>query len=364
MAKRKAEQIVEAPVAAPAAEGNVGLLKYNHVAERWEVLFRGAVICGRYGSEGDEGAKAYCRAVIMGGQSRKASKFNITSVVEVDAENQPKAAVTLPDGTTAAAAPLITIEAEFPINERFAILEDYVHMVARSKKPSAMVVGSGGLGKSFTVMKVIKQQGLTNIGEWLERAEIGAKFEAGRMTAFQVVKGFSTAKGLYRTLYEAKNQLIIFDDCDSVLRDPVAANLLKAALDSYDRRVVTWASEGFIDDGLPRSFEFTGGVIFISNLPMSKIPQALRSRSSCVDVSMTRTEVVERMRVIVSSQDFMPEFDLDIKLDAMEFVAEHAFHPLVTDLNLRSLVNVIQAREDKPDTWRRMALYEMASASA
>lgn len=358
----KVEAEDQVAAATPEVTGNVGLLKYNTASGRWEVTYRGVHICSRAGSQGDEGAKAYCRGVIIGGQSQKAKKFNLTNVIEVGDDNQPVVAATLPDGTAAPIIPIATIEAEFPINERFEILTDYVDMVATGKKASAMITGPGGLGKSFTVMQVVRDNGLINIGDWLEKAEIGAKYEAAKMTSYMVVKGYSTAKGLYRTLYENKNQLIIFDDCDSILRDPTAVNLLKAALDSYEKRVVTWNSEGFIDDGLPRSFEFTGGVIFISNMAMQKIPQAIRSRASCIDVSMTRTEVVDRMRVIVSSDSFMPEYDMDVKLDAMEYVAEYAFHPLVQELNLRSLVNVVQARAAK-ENWRRMALYDMASSS-
>ena len=37
-----------------------------------------------------------------------------------------------------------------------------------------------------------------------------------------MVKGYSTAKGLYRTLFENNGMVIIFDDCDSILKDDVA----------------------------------------------------------------------------------------------------------------------------------------------
>jgi hypothetical protein len=155
----------------------------------------------------------------------------------------------------------------------------------------------------------------------------------------------------------------VFDDCDNVLKDPNAVNILKSALDSYDERMVTWNAEGWgSDDDLPKTFEFTGGVIFISNLSKHKVPQAIRSRAMCADVSMTRAEVVERMRVIAESPEFLPEFDDEIKADALEFVAENANNPMITSLNLRSLVNVCKARAAKPDTWKRLGLYSIVNA--
>jgi hypothetical protein len=57
---------------------------------------------------------------------------------------------------------------------------------------------------------------------------------------FTQIKGFSTAKNMFRTLYENNGSTIIFDDCDSILKDAIAINILKAALDSYDKRVITW----------------------------------------------------------------------------------------------------------------------------
>jgi hypothetical protein len=253
-------------------------------------------------------------------------------------------------------APVATVESEFSINERFMIMQDYTDMVGKRELASALVTGEGGLGKTFTVMETLREAGLQDVS----KMEIGARFDGQR--GYIVVKGYSTAKGLFRTLYENRNQIIVFDDCDNVLKDPNAVNILKAALDSYDVRIVTWNAEGWgNDEDLPKSFEFTGGVIFISNMPKHKVPQAIRSRAMCADVSMTRAEVVERMRMIVSSPKFMPDFDDEMKFEALEFVAENAHNPMIAELNLRSLVNVIKARAAKPDHWRRLGLYSMAS---
>ena len=100
--------------------------------------------------------------------------------------------------------------------------------------------------------------------------EVGARIQGSR--SYRVIKGFSTAKGLYRSLFEGNGMTLVFDDCDSVLKDPVALNLLKGALDSYGERYISWNAD-IRDEDLPRSFKFTGSIVFISNKDMESLDQ-------------------------------------------------------------------------------------------
>lgn len=332
--------------------------QWNATAGRWEATYQGKILASNKDSVG---GPEYLKKVIEGGFSTKAKNVGVTKVEVVGTGPAPNTQLTPIAGVAqfdsdGDAIPEQTIENEFSINERFEIMTDYTEMVATRELASTLVTGEGGLGKSFTVMQTLRKTGLEDI----TKMEIGAKFDGQR--GYVVVKGFSTAKGLFRTLYENRKQIIVFDDCDSVLKDPNAVNLLKAALDSYDVRIVTWNAEGWSsNEDLPKTFEFEGGVIFISNLPKHKVPQAIRSRALCADVSMTREEVIERMRMIVGTAEFMPDFETELKLEALEFVAENANNPMVPHLNLRSLVNVIKCAKAKPATWRRLGLYSMAN---
>jgi len=49
------------------------------------------------------------------------------------------------------------------------------------------------------------------------------------------------------------------------LTDAVAVELLKGALDSYDVRTIAWLSASRKAGPIPPRFDFTGGVIFVSN---------------------------------------------------------------------------------------------------
>jgi DNA polymerase III delta prime subunit len=110
------------------------------------------------------------------------------------------------------------------------------------------------------------------------------------------------------------------------------------------------------DDDLPKSFIYTGRIIFISNLPESKIDQAIRSRSAVIDVSMTTDEVVDRMGVMIEEDEFLPEFEKNIKVDALEFIAK--MKNKMREINLRTLITVCKVRAaDEDGTLAEMAEY-------
>ena len=91
---------------------------------------------------------------------------------------------------------------------------------------------------------------------------------------------------------------LVFDDCDSVLKDPVALNLLKSALDSFGKRYISWNAETRGDDSLPTSFEFKGQIVFITNVSLDRLDQAVRSRSMCIDLTMSAADKLERMEAV------------------------------------------------------------------
>ena len=250
--------------------------------------------------------------------------------------------------------PIAPKSEKFNINSRFSFVEKLVNMVASGVQPSAVITGEGGLGKSFTVIKTLKSAGYRDITE-LAEFQIGAVLNTSR--AFTMVKGYSTAKGLYRTLFENRSSVIVFDDCDSVLKDPVALNLLKGALDSYGKRVISWNAD-MRDEDLPRSFAFEGRVIFISNLDQDKIDQAIRSRSMMIDLSMTLDQKIERMQHIAESAEFLPEYSNEVKTDAISLIRD--LKEEAREISLRTLISVAKIRASNED-WKDLATYMLTA---
>lgn len=245
---------------------------------------------------------------------------------------------TLSKTATKVAAEPVVETPKFDILERFDFMSKMTKMVIADVTPSLLITGEGGLGKTFTVMKELKN---ANLEEDID---------------YTVVKGFSTARGLFNTLFENQDKLIVFDDCDSILKDGTAINLLKAALDSYDRRVITWNSQAW-DDSRPNRFEFTGKIIFISNLTQGKIDQAIKSRALRVDLSMTADEKIRRMESIL--EDVLPEFTMDIKSDALNFLDENK--EMAGELNMRTLIQVSKIRATFENDWKGVAMYTLCA---
>jgi hypothetical protein len=146
---------------------------------------------------------------------------------------------------------------DFSINEKFVFLNDLTTMVVKDVTASAVITGEGGLGKTHSVLDCIKSNELEVDKDYV------------------IFKGYSTARALYNTLYDNNGKLIIFDDCDSVLEDKIAINILKSALDSYDKRTISWMSKMTKADEYPNQFDFTGRIIFISNKSKDKIDGAI-----------------------------------------------------------------------------------------
>ena len=171
------------------------------------------------------------------------------------------------------------------IAARFSILDEMAEAVSTSKVRAMIVSGPPGIGKSYGVERALEKQNMFQ--------DI-----AGSQRKFEVVKGAMSAIGLYKKLYEhsAKGHVVCFDDCDAILYDDLALNLLKAALDTGKKRTLHWNTESrtLMAEGMPNSFEFFGGVIFITNIKFDNVKskklqdhlQALQSRCHYLDLTI------------------------------------------------------------------------------
>lgn len=235
------------------------------------------------------------------------------------------------------------VQSKFSINQRFSFLERFTKMVLDGETASAIVTGEGGLGKSHVVMSQVAKKGMVEGEDYV------------------LFKGFATPKALYSTLYENKDKTIIFDDCDSVLKDPTSINILKGALDSYDKRTISWLTKGFIDDGLPSSFDFEGQVIFISNLSIDKIDQAIKSRSMAIDLSMSIDDKIDRMRYILPN--VMADYEMGLKETALDFMCLHANEAVEFNMRtLQKIIRVVHAYGLETEEWKDAAQYLLTNA--
>lgn len=282
------------------------------------------------------------------GDKKVTSSYDQTRTVKMMAKaGYPNAAIQGVDVT--AEVEEEDTSSEWPINQRFDFVAQLVGMIADNSATSVIVTGPGGLGKTHTVKAALEAHGLEDVSA-LDCTTAPAR-------SYKMIKGYSTAKGLYRELFNNKDSVLVFDDCDDVLKDATAMNLLKGALDSYDQRVITWNTDKG-DDDLPRSFVFQGRVIFISNMKRKQIADALLTRAYCVDLKMTTQQKVERMEHMVADDAFMPHYSQRIKQDAMDLIK--SLQGDVKELSLRTLQAVAKLRA-AGGNWENIAKYVLTN---
>jgi hypothetical protein len=219
------------------------------------------------------------------------------------------------------------------IQSLFESMHDVVVMVAKGHTASAIISGPGGLGKTHTVTETLDEIGLRK------------DFD------YQLVKGYTSARGLYEKLYYNNDKLTVFDDCDSALKDRISASLLKAALDSYSIREISWTvKSSAVNASIPLRFEFTGRIIFLTNKLVHELDEPLLTRSLVVDLQMTREQILEHMEHILPT---VKGFSLPDKIRAMEFIRQSAPH--IRNLSLRTLVMVLRVMKAHPSRWQKLA---------
>lgn len=237
-----------------------------------------------------------------------------------------------------------TDDLEFDV---FKSIELYTQQVARKKSNSLIISGMSGIGKTQVVKETLKDLGLVQNED------------------YYFATGTITTAGLYELLFKYRNSLLVFDDCDAVFKDSDSVNILKGALDTYDVREISKLTKGntfdpskmgqddidnrYMETGkLPNKFEFSGQVIFISNLNEDKFDSAILSRSLHVDVHLNREQVVSRMRDIMKRIN--PDLDLSLKEEALEYLIYITENfPVKFDLNIRTLIHSINLRSGNDD---------------
>lgn len=238
------------------------------------------------------------------------------------------------------------------LKDRFSILQMMVQTAILGEARAVIVSGPAGLGKSYTVEQELSS---LNLNE----------------SNYTIIKGFVRATGLYKMLYNFREagQVIVFDDADSIFFDDNALNLLKAVCDTNEVRRVSWLTEGTMideDSGerIPRSFEFNGTIIFITNYDFDSMIdkghklaphlQALMSRAHYIDLAMkSKRDYVVRIKQVLEDGLLKKSGLTDSQAqDVVNFIEKNT--DSLRELSLRMALKIGAIRK-LGDTWQRVA---------
>ena len=239
------------------------------------------------------------------------------------------------------------------LSERFEILDEMTKAVRNGDIRAMIVSGPPGVGKSYGVEFQLQKAGLLDV-------------LAERKPKFEVVKGAMSSIGLYKKLYEfaADGNVVVFDDCDDILMDEQSLNTLKGALDSSERRFISWNTDSRIlrSEGIPDRFEFKGAAIFITNIKFEHVRSkklrghldALESRCHYVDLQMdTQREKILRIRQIAPTMLERYDFAACVQDELIDFV--DANKDRLRELSLRMVLKLADLRKSFPLNWTAMA---------
>lgn len=76
-----------------------------------------------------------------------------------------------------------------------------------------------------------------------------------------------------------------------------------------------------LQKGYPASYEFKGLTIFIFSRPLSKIPQAIQSRSLILNLDIANVELCEDVRLIAA---MLPTLTPTRRIEQMDLIHLHA----------------------------------------
>ena len=241
------------------------------------------------------------------------------------------------------------------IEQRFEILQQMTRATISGDVRAMIVVGPPGVGKSYGVEFELEKSGLFD------------KI-SGKKIKYEIVKGAMTPIGLYCTLYRHSdaNNVLVFDDCDSVFQDELALNILKAALDSGKKRKIHWNSDSSMlrREGVPDMFDFKGGCIFITNLKFDNLKskkmqdhlEALQSRCHFLDLTLNtmrdkflRIKQIFRQGQLFKDYDFSPEQGEEI-LAFMD-----ANKDRLREMSLRMALKLADLTKVSQENWKALA---------
>ena len=240
------------------------------------------------------------------------------------------------------------------LSERFSILTEMTKAVKGGEVRAMIVSGPPGVGKSYGVEDVLSRDDLFNT--------LGNK-----KPKYEVVKGAMSALGLYAKLYEYADagNVIVFDDCDSILMEDLSLNILKGALDSSKKRYIAWNTDSRLlrSEGIPDRFEFRVAAIFITNIKFEHVKSkrlrdhldALESRCHYIDLQMdTDREKILRIKQIVG-EGMLDDYDFEpvVKDEIVEFIAVNSSK--LRELSLRMVLKIADLRKSFPLNWQSMA---------
>jgi hypothetical protein len=215
----------------------------------------------------------------------------------------------------------------------YAQLDLYLAKFAAGELGLVLLLGRHGTGKSESVKRALSFS--SSLESNADPTVPDVLYVEGHMQPF----------GLYRDLWDHRNQPVVLDDLDKLHADGGCVRLLKPLCNTERVRRVTWLSNLTLNDSaLPTSFVTTSSVILIANEWRTANPsvRALEDRAISLHFDPSKAEVHRRVR----------EWFQDAEV--YEFIEKVL--PWITELSMRHYCKGSQLRRAGLPDWRNSLL--------
>lgn len=219
--------------------------------------------------------------------------------------------------------------------------------------------GAAGLGKSFMVHKTFEDADPECFNQAFDADGTGG-------APWGFVSGKVLATDLYRKLwaYRGKNQVVVYDDADGILRTEDGCNLLKAATDTKKKRRIAWGTEYCFGGDVPKSFAYEGSFILITNEPLEKIAEGNTKLAPHMKAILDRAVVVTvnieepyhrliRLRSVARAGHLFDEIgglEPDAQEEVLDFIEANLCR-LKNSLSFRTAIKIGRHRKFTPE-WK------------
>lgn len=242
-------------------------------------------------------------------------------------------------------------EIDANIAKRFRVLNVLMEGVVSHDINALMIAGAPGCGKTYTIEN-----------------RAGKALAEGELNNVRHIKGKMSAVVLYSELYNCrdKGDVVILDDVD--ISDVDVLNILKAVLDTGEKRTVHWGTRSLWleEQGIPTEFDFNGCVIMLTNVNIDKeissngkfAPhyKALVSRCSFLDTKIhTNKEILIRIKQVVREGELFKSKGLNEEQqeEIMTWLSDNCER--FREMSIRTVVKVASYVKTAGDDWKEMA---------
>lgn len=238
------------------------------------------------------------------------------------------------------------------LNRSFKALNTITEATAKGFNRSAIVYGAAGVGKSHGVVKI-----LDNLPAHLQ---------------YTSISGNCTAVSLYELLYQnrAKGTTTLIDDCDTIFTSEQALNILKAATDTKDKRVISWKSKAKLEtetgEDIPSSFVFEGQIIILTNVNVAELADSNSNFASHVSALLSRSQYIDlgldcdrakflRVRQVVQS-GVLQEYGVDYTAEQEILFFIESNLEILREISIRTALKIASNFRISPDDWKDLSI--------